>query len=122
MNWRFGSVASSGLKASKASVLPYISIFAAPIPLTWAPSDRRGRGCRKEPRPPRCPAWSRRKIRVRHGRYLMSDWLHNLPLAWMALAVFGFTYLTAALIHIFVMVLAKGERAHAFKAVSPGVL
>jgi len=53
---------------------------------------------------------------------LMSDWLHNLPLAWMALAVFGFTYLTAALIHIFVMVLAKGERAHAFKAVSPGVL
>lgn len=25
----------------------------------------------------------------------MSDWLHNLPVTWMALVVFGFTYLLA---------------------------
>ena len=28
----------------------------------------------------------------------MSDWLHNLPVAWMALVVFGLTYLIAAAI------------------------
>jgi hypothetical protein len=26
----------------------------------------------------------------------MADWLHNLPIVWMALVVFGFTYLLAA--------------------------
>jgi hypothetical protein len=26
----------------------------------------------------------------------MSDWLHNLPIFWMTLVVFGFTYLLAA--------------------------
>ena len=26
----------------------------------------------------------------------MNDWLHNLPVAWMALLVFGVTYLLAA--------------------------
>ena len=52
----------------------------------------------------------------------MSDWLHNLPVVWMALAVFAFTYLTAAIIQVVVSVLAKGERGRAFKAVSPGVL
>jgi hypothetical protein len=29
----------------------------------------------------------------------MSDWLHDLPVLWMALMVFGATYLTAGLIH-----------------------
>src|SRR6266508_1289244 len=52
----------------------------------------------------------------------MSDWLHNLPVAWMALVVFGFTYLIAAAIHVTVIVLAHGERARSFKAVSPGLL
>jgi Protein of unknown function (DUF4239) len=52
----------------------------------------------------------------------MSDWLHNLPLAWMALLVFGSTYLIAAAISQFVGVLAVGERARSFKAVSPGML
>ena len=28
----------------------------------------------------------------------MNDWLHNLPVPWMALAIFGFTYLLAAAI------------------------
>jgi len=52
----------------------------------------------------------------------MSDWLHNLPLAWMALVVFGATYLVAAVIYALVMALAVGERARSFKAVSPGML
>ena len=52
----------------------------------------------------------------------MSDWQHNLPVAWMALVVFGLTYLAAAAIYAVVMVLAVGERARSFKAVSPGML
>jgi len=41
----------------------------------------------------------------------MSDWLHNLPLLWMGLVVFGFTYLVTAGIYVAVAVLAVGERA-----------
>src|SRR5271154_3018529 len=52
----------------------------------------------------------------------MSDWLHNLPVVWMALVVFGFTFLVSAAIYAVVMVLAVGERARSFKAVSPGML
>src|SRR5271169_988362 len=52
----------------------------------------------------------------------MSDWLHNLPVPWMALAVFGFTYLVAAVIYAGVAVLAVGERAKSFKTISPGML
>src|SRR6202047_556290 len=52
----------------------------------------------------------------------MSDWLHDLPVPWMALVVFGLTYLAAAAIYAVVMVLAVGERARSFKAVSPGML
>src|SRR6516162_1371317 len=52
----------------------------------------------------------------------MSDWLHNLPLVWMALLVFSFTYLIAAVICVVVTALAVGERARSFKAVSPGLL
>ena len=52
----------------------------------------------------------------------MSDWLHNLPVVWMALVVFGFTYLIAIAVHEVVMVLAVGDRARSFKAVSPGML
>lgn len=52
----------------------------------------------------------------------MSDWLHNLPLAWMALVVFGLTYLITLAIHGLVAGLAVGERARSFKAVSPGML
>jgi Protein of unknown function (DUF4239) len=52
----------------------------------------------------------------------MSDWLHNLPAVWMALVVFGATYLIAGLIYAGVAILAVGERARAFKAVSPGML
>jgi hypothetical protein len=51
----------------------------------------------------------------------MNDWLHNLPIV-MVLLVFGFTYLLAAGICGFVTALAKGERARAVKAISPGML
>ena len=52
----------------------------------------------------------------------MSDWLHNLPVTWMALVVFSVTYLFAVLIQTAVAMLAIGERMRAFKAVSPGML
>jgi hypothetical protein len=52
----------------------------------------------------------------------MNDWLHNLTVAWLALVVFGLTYLVAAAIYSVVMVLAAGERAGSFKAISPGML
>jgi len=49
----------------------------------------------------------------------MSDWLHNLPVIWMALVV---TYMTAGLTYAAVNALAVGERARAFKAISSGIL
>jgi hypothetical protein len=52
----------------------------------------------------------------------MSDWFHNLPIVWMALLVFGFTYLLSALIYFVVTVLAVGDRARAFKSVSQRML
>jgi hypothetical protein len=52
----------------------------------------------------------------------MSDWVHTLPVGWMAVVVFGGTYLGAAAIYSLVMTLAVGERARAFKGVSPGLL
>ena len=52
----------------------------------------------------------------------MSDWIHYLPVPWMALVVFGFTYLLAAIIFAAVTALATGERVKSFKAVSPGIL
>lgn len=52
----------------------------------------------------------------------MSDWIHALPVVWMAVVVFGGTYLVAAAVYIVVNRLATGERARAFKGVSPGLL
>ena len=52
----------------------------------------------------------------------MSDWLHNLPLFWMSLLVFGITYLVTAAIYALISVFAVGERARSFKAISPGLL
>jgi hypothetical protein len=52
----------------------------------------------------------------------MNDWLHNLPVVWMAVVVFGATYLVAAAINAVVTSLAVGERARSFKAVSAGML
>ena len=52
----------------------------------------------------------------------MLDWLHGLPVVWLVVVVFGVTYLVAAAISWVVLRLAVGERARAFKAVSPGLL
>jgi hypothetical protein len=52
----------------------------------------------------------------------MSDWIHNLPVGWMAVVIFGATYLTTAVIYALVMALAVGERGRGFKGVSPGLL
>jgi hypothetical protein len=52
----------------------------------------------------------------------MSDWLHNLPVTWMALAIFAFTYLLAILIFAGVAILSTKGRATSFKSISPGML
>jgi Protein of unknown function (DUF4239) len=52
----------------------------------------------------------------------VDNWLHNLPIIGMAVLVCGVTYLIAGAIYAVVRVLATGERAHAFKAVTPGIL
>jgi hypothetical protein len=52
----------------------------------------------------------------------MSDWIHALPLGWMAVVIFVGTYLVAAAIYGLVMALATGDRARAFKGISPGLL
>ena len=52
----------------------------------------------------------------------MPDWLQNLPVVWMTVVVFLATYLATAAIYWVVVTLAVGERARAFKAVSPGML
>jgi hypothetical protein len=52
----------------------------------------------------------------------MNDWLHNLPVVWMAVIIFGFTYLVAAALYAVVSILAVGERERSFKAISPGML
>jgi hypothetical protein len=52
----------------------------------------------------------------------MGDWVHTLPVGWMAVVVLGATYLAAAGIYSIVMALARGDRVRAFKAVSPGLL
>ena len=53
---------------------------------------------------------------------MVSERLFNLPVPWMAVAVFGVTYLIAAGVYLLVTKLAVNERAKAFKAVSPGML
>jgi hypothetical protein len=50
----------------------------------------------------------------------MSDWLHNLPVPLMALAIFAFTYLLALAIFAAVAALATGGRAKSFKAAGAG--
>jgi hypothetical protein len=52
----------------------------------------------------------------------MSDWVHNLPVLWMAVVIFGFTYLLAMAIFAAVAALATGKRTTSFKAISPGML
>src|SRR5262245_59960989 len=52
----------------------------------------------------------------------MIDWLHSLPVVWMALVIFGVTYLATGGIYLLVMALAVNERGRAFGSISPGML
>jgi len=52
----------------------------------------------------------------------VSEWMYNLPVAWMAIVVFLATYVATGCLYALIMAAAKGERARAFKAVSPGML
>jgi hypothetical protein len=44
-----------------------------------------------------------------YNRDCMDEWLHNLPVWWMALVVFAITYLAAGGIFAIIMALAKGR-------------
>jgi hypothetical protein len=52
----------------------------------------------------------------------MEDWLLNLPVLWTGVLILGAVYLVTAGIYVIVTRLAVGDRARAFKAVSPGML
>ena len=52
----------------------------------------------------------------------MNDWLHNLPVTWMAVVVFTAVYLSTGAIFAIIMLLATGGRARIFKGASPGLL
>jgi Protein of unknown function (DUF4239) len=52
----------------------------------------------------------------------MDEWLHNLPIWWMAFVVFAIAYLAAGGIFVIIMALAKGDRVRVFKSVSLSLL
>jgi hypothetical protein len=52
----------------------------------------------------------------------MDEWLHNLPVWWMAFVIFAIAYLAAGGIFVIIMTLAKGERVRVFKSVSLSLL
>jgi len=52
----------------------------------------------------------------------MSDWLLNLPVLWMTVVILATTYLIATGFYLLVTALAAGERARAFKSISPAML
>jgi len=52
----------------------------------------------------------------------MNDWLHALPVVWLAVLIFGITYLIAATIFAGVAIVATSDRMHSFKRISHGVL
>ena len=52
----------------------------------------------------------------------MSNWLFNLPVLGMGAVILGAVWLVTAGIYLAVTALATGERARAFKTISPGIL
>ncbi len=52
----------------------------------------------------------------------MSDWLIGLPVMGMAILILGAIFLFTWALYLLITALAVGERARAFKAVSPGML
>src|SRR5262249_16555775 len=53
---------------------------------------------------------------------IMRDWFLNLSIPWMAFIIFAATYVVAACVYLAVVRLAVGDRASAFKALSPAML
>ena len=52
----------------------------------------------------------------------MDDWLLGLPVDWMGALILGAVYLFTAGLYVLITRLAAGDRARAFKAISPGML
>jgi hypothetical protein len=52
----------------------------------------------------------------------MSTWLHNLPIFWMALFVFGACYAVAAIVFFIVSMLGRSRMGPSFRGFSPGML
>lgn len=52
----------------------------------------------------------------------MADWVYHLPVVWMTVVVFAATLLISGAIYATVLALATGDRARAFKAMSPVML
>jgi hypothetical protein len=52
----------------------------------------------------------------------MSDWFFNLPVLWMGALILGVVFVFTAGLYLLITALAVGERARAFKAISPGML
>jgi len=52
----------------------------------------------------------------------MGDWLLDLPVFWMGVVIQALVYLYTAAVYLIITKLAVGERAKAFKAISPGML
>jgi hypothetical protein len=52
----------------------------------------------------------------------ITSWLHDLPLAGLALVVFSLTFLATGIVYVVVTRLAVGRWGEAFKGLSPGML
>jgi hypothetical protein len=52
----------------------------------------------------------------------VSDWLHALPLVWLAVVVFAFIFAVGAMISLLATRVAAGERGLVLNEVSPGLL
>src|SRR3954471_18936399 len=72
------------------------------------------------PPPPPPPPPPPRQAQQRKAN--MSDWIHGLPVLWMAIVIFGGTYLVATGIYWVILPLATGDRLRAFKGVSAALL
>jgi hypothetical protein len=57
-----------------------------------------------------------------YNRDCMNEWLHNLPVTWMAVVVFTIVYLATGAIFAIIMLLGRGKWARVFKGASPGLL
>jgi hypothetical protein len=52
----------------------------------------------------------------------MSNWIHELPIWWMAVLVFGATYAAAGALCVIVRLLGRTERGRAARAITPALL